>query len=501
MTHLRPEELSATLDGALHGEARERAERHLAECAICRDALASLADQETKLRLVLEHDPGEAYFSNFAARVEDRIRAAGLQGAQARLDREGTWGWLLSPRRLAWAGAVAAVVGGAGIVMLTSRPQRTLLESPQIVEQSRPPSEDLASGAKQEQAPAEPAPADQKEGAAREARRADTGARLQQSNTMRDEQRAETSAEELARGTSSDAATPQRAKAVQRSASGEDVPVAGQATPFAAPPPKSEASGGLAGVKPRAAPMEQQSSGSSLAITEKKDRDASTTLCGRVLDAAQRPIAGATVVLADRGLVTNTAADGRFCLQASAGLHELSVMAVGYEPTRLQVRVEGETSEALVTLRPVSVLDKPLAKGTSPSEGGFTSASPASPSVRTQSPGGTSYGYLEQPSSAKANATLERARTASRTAESAGTAAAFDAAAAAWAKVVPIATPGAPRNDALYSVAEARFRAWQLGSTSSRAKSARSAIDALLKAELAGARKDQVTAWRAQLPR
>ena len=92
MNHLRPEELSATLDDALHGEARERAERHLAGCASCRDALRALADQDASLRSALTHDPGEAYFQGFAARVEDRIRAAGLKGAQARLDREGFWG-------------------------------------------------------------------------------------------------------------------------------------------------------------------------------------------------------------------------------------------------------------------------------------------------------------------------------------------------------------------------------------------------------------------------
>src|SRR4030095_15630691 len=60
--------------------------------------------------------------------------------------------------------------------------------------------------------------------------------------------------------------------------------------------------------------------------------------------------------------VTNAAPDGRFCFDAPAGLHELSVMAVGYAPTRLQVRIEGESSEALVTLHPVSVLESPLAK-------------------------------------------------------------------------------------------------------------------------------------------
>src|SRR5262245_54463951 len=48
-------------------------------------------------------------------------------------------------------------------------------------------------------------------------------------------------------------------------------------------------------------------------------------------------------------------------MSATAGVHELSAMAIGYESSRLQVRVEGESSEALVTLRAVSVLDQPKA--------------------------------------------------------------------------------------------------------------------------------------------
>ena len=230
-----------------------------------------------------------------------------------------------------------------------------------------------------------------------------------------------------------------------------------------------------------------------------RDRDASTRLCGRVVDARQRPVPGATVALADRGLVTNAGPDGRFCFDAAAGLHELSVMAVGYEATRLQVRIEGESSEALVTLRPVTVLDGPLAKApavkpTSPSMG--TLASP-----QGKAAGDATYGYLEEPVSTKASAALERARAASRRADSMGTASAFDAAAAAWAKVVPLAASGPPRSDTRHEVAEARFRAWQLAPTSSRAKSARAAIDAFLGAEPPGARRDQVTGWRAQLPR
>src|SRR5262245_39734704 len=137
MDHLSPNELSAALDGALEGAARARVEGHLAECETCRDALAALAALDRSLRPVLEHDPGDAYFETFPARVEDRIRAAGLRGAQSRLGGEGWLGWLSSPRSLAWVGAVAAVVGGAGIVMLTNAPQRSLIENTKLVERGQ----------------------------------------------------------------------------------------------------------------------------------------------------------------------------------------------------------------------------------------------------------------------------------------------------------------------------------------------------------------------------
>jgi RNA polymerase sigma-70 factor (ECF subfamily) len=108
MSHLTPEELSARFDDALTPARAAETDRHLASCEICRAALAELAAQDDALGRVLSHDPGEAYFGSFAARVEDRIRAAGMRGAQAKWEG-GLRSWLRSPRRLAMAGVVAAV--------------------------------------------------------------------------------------------------------------------------------------------------------------------------------------------------------------------------------------------------------------------------------------------------------------------------------------------------------------------------------------------------------
>src|SRR5213075_34482 len=131
MSHLTLEELSARLDDALTPARISETDRHLASCESCRTALADLAGQDDALGQVLSHDPGEAYFASFAARVEDRIRAAGMRGAQAKWEG-GLRSWLRSPRRLAMAGVVAAVLGGAALVIITARmdrPEQALLES------------------------------------------------------------------------------------------------------------------------------------------------------------------------------------------------------------------------------------------------------------------------------------------------------------------------------------------------------------------------------------
>jgi hypothetical protein len=281
----------------------------------------------------------------------------------------------------------------------------------------------------------------------------------------------------MARNDVSDATAPARAKEVRRTASGEDVPVSGQAAPFAAPPATSGAQGGLTAAKPQAAsPMSLQSSKSALAPSASKDGDGSTRLCGRVVDARQRPVAGATVALADRGLVTNTGADGRFCFDAAAGLHELSVMAVGYEATRLQVRIEGESSEAMVTLRSVSVLDQPTANG--PSGRAFWGD--------LAKPGGPTDSFQEVATGLTARA------------ESLQSVAAFQQAAEAWSKVVSESRDPA-RLEARYRLAETRFKTWQLDRTKARARAALQAIDAFLGAAPAGLRKDQASQWRREI--
>ena len=479
MTHLRPDELSATLDGALEGAARERAERHLAECASCREALAALRAQDAGLRASLEHDPGEAYFETFAARVEDRIRAAGLTGAQSRLGREGGWGWLSSPRRLAWLGTAAVIVVGAAIVMISGQPERSLLQKPEILDRVEP-SREAAPEAPRTMKAIDRADEDAlaKKDAQRPVAKSEGAASGLAESERQDEIRAEL------RESSAPAAPSTRAREVRRNAAGEDVPVAKSLPSAPAPaPPTTSAEADVRMAKPGAAPMESKATAQSIA-PQSRDLAQAGSLCGRVLDNRQQPVPGATVALADRGTSATAGPDGRFCLDAPQGLHELSVMAVGYQPTRLQVRVEGPTSEALVTLRAVSALD--AAGGLALQGGRAGEATFSTDGVKSLFRVGASPTSQAQARTAKA--------------ESLGTAAAWEDAAAAWTAVVA-ATRGDARIDARYRLAQARFEAWRIAPTASRARAARAAVAAFLAATPAGTRRDQAATWKRELSR
>jgi hypothetical protein len=497
VSHLKHEEISAHLDGALEGAARGRVERHLADCPACRAALAELAAQDAALRPALEHDPGEAYFESFAARVEDRIRAAGLKGAQSRLGGGGLFAWLRSPHRVAWAGAVATVVVGAGIVMLTTRQERPLLENPQLIERSEPgpatappPAARSKETARKldgitgnERAPAQAltksAPAKLLD---RENAIAAGGAKDKKALGL--EQRAQASATEEASPQAAPAreGAPMRAQEVRRAPSGEDVPVRSDEMKFAEPPSASRSEGDLTLTKPRAQPMETQGKRASSTANEKLGMvGTGTRFCGRVVDAQGRAVAGAAVALVNEGRTATADADGKFCMPAPVGLHELTAMAVGYEPARMQVRVEGETTDALVTLRAVSVLDQRFRSllGSSRDKG---------------EPAADPFAASPEP----VRALAREAERLSADAAAAESAAAFERAAVAWARVAGV-TKNAPWLEARYRSAEARYRAWLMEPTAARKRVARDAIDAFLVSAPAGPRRNQAVGWRQQV--
>jgi hypothetical protein len=511
VNHLTPDELSAHLDGATTGATRQRAEAHLAGCEICRAALAELAARDRALRSTLEHDPGDAYFETFAARVEDRIRARGLRGAQSRLGAGGWLGWMRSPRRLAWVGAVAAVIGGAAIVILSSREIHRPMVNPALeskLSDVAPLKERAAQGARDQAgatarlspeemtrlerdqaqpSAAKPSLREQTKGEVGLVSRAlpsEEAAPAAPPAAAREEQslaRPSTPSDEAAGGT-----TPARLQQSQRNASGEDVPVHSN---FAAPPPKAAVgSTSLKDAKRQAAPLQNAPSAPSADALAPLPAG-QTRLCGRVVDPNGRPVSGAVVALADRGLTVSSDAEGAFCMDAPEGLHELTAMAIGYESTRLQVHVEGETSQASVILRPVSVLG-----------GGALAKKSTPPAFRLD--GGSAQSVpspLKNPQSSHDRQALDQAWAARDSAIAQHTAAAFDAAAKAWSRVVPLAAPGPPQLQSRALQAEMSHQAWKLGPTSTRANTARAAIDAYLREAPSGPARDQAVTWRREL--
>jgi anti-sigma factor RsiW len=71
--HLTLPQISASLDGELAGPSLELVQRHLAECELCRSDLARMAELDTLLVSAATYEPGEAFFDDLAARIEEGI--------------------------------------------------------------------------------------------------------------------------------------------------------------------------------------------------------------------------------------------------------------------------------------------------------------------------------------------------------------------------------------------------------------------------------------------
>jgi hypothetical protein len=556
--HLTSDELSATLDRAFTGRVAERAERHLAECEACRGALAALAAQDASLRPALTHDPGEAYFERFADRVEERIRAAGLAGAPAGGQGFDLGRFFRSPRSLAWAGAAAVVVVGAGLALMAGREVRPPdLRDRDLAERAQQVAPD---GAKEREVtpPAETAPEAAPPSATAGRERDDAARRMKgdaapqsqeemvaRGASIADEERAEPGALDR-RGTRSTVTTgrrvdrltapppatplapglasPGRAVEVQRNEVGEDVPVRRPGDRLSAPPPspaatglaeqfrkklaaeplkdaktlgttralssgavksESTSSGFLFASPPTATPLAAPSSsetsqtlaGEGLAVGEGR-------LCGEVLDAAGRPVAGAQVSVADVGRTSTTDARGAFCLDAPAGEHPLSVMAVGFGASRQTVLVGRDVAAVRVTLEAVSVLGE---------RRGAVSGPVPLPRMQAKPPAEPRDDYAALTdttrSIVRAAQQLEATATARR---SAGL---FDAAAAGWERALRRLADGPLELETRRHLAEARYRAWETRPNGRRASAAVEALTAYALRTPAGPEREQATRW------
>lgn len=138
MKHVQPE-LDAYLDRALAPQDRARVESHLEVCGDCRTALARARDFAAALGDTRAPDPGAAYWSRFAARVETRLERH--RSADPARGYERWTSWLFPRGRFAWvraAGAVATVTLVTYIGMRGFRPE-SLRQVSEVVERERAP--------------------------------------------------------------------------------------------------------------------------------------------------------------------------------------------------------------------------------------------------------------------------------------------------------------------------------------------------------------------------
>jgi len=519
MTHLTESELSAHLDGALPPRDRERADAHLATCATCRDALARLAAQDRSLAGVLEHDPGETYFDAFAARVENRLRAAGLAGAQARAPRAGgAWGWLHSPRALTWVGAAAAVVVGAGVVMMTGREvEMQNLHRPNWTEHRAPapPSEGTLRADKKAAAPQPPVTQDK------------------ESNAKNEVTRALGSNAPSAVGDLDRKAGAGHVVEVKRNEIGEEAPVTRErafaSPPPAAAPPVSEGGAVYARKERRAEPaggakpeMEKQQAERPVDALANpmtaQEATAAVRRCGTVHDASGRPVQGAQVIVAETGASVSSAADGSFCIEIPPNGRTLIAMAVGFE-AGLRALPSGDRSALALTLRAVPVVGDGLALKTGE----------AAPESRLKLNSGTTSGQRDERSSdSAAEAPLgaakglafstpapraiamsdpfaalpESARISVSTARileveagRAKSASQYEGAALMWERALRQSPRSAAANDLRYQIALARNHAWRIEPIRERAIAALSSTSDFLVHEPAGPRHDEAAGW------
>jgi Putative zinc-finger len=510
--HPSEQELSAHLDHELPDIESMRIDAHAASCAACRETIARLSELDRSLREHRTHDPGDQYFEKFADRVETRIRAAGLAGAQSQEDRElRIWNWLRTPSGLSWIGAAAAVVIGAGVALITSREM-------QMQSLHRPEWTDRVTDARDnDDKNAKP---DESRGLARSDAQTPAPAAGNESD-----QKAlrEVNAKE-------EAAKPQAAYEVRRNAAGDEVPV-NPPRGFAAPPQASSkdaagTSGAVyadkarraepmgAGAPSAAAPgaaaqagANSPASASAPLDAEKKSARTSnqgmttdelsstrtTRHCGSIRDPRGGAIASAQVMVAETGTSVSSAADGAFCIDVPSAGRTLVVMAVGYEPLREPVE-PGVQGSLDLALHPVAVLEGGYAAQTAKlSSSAAPSLAPAPPSAGSralkQAPG--IPGMISDSVSAMM-ATAMRVETDAARAHSATQ---YEAAAVQWEKVLRNVKRAPAENGIRFRVAQARYNAWIYDPAKARADAANASIRAYVASAPEGAERDLGQRW------
>lgn len=481
MTHLSPDQMSALADGALDPRARDEAERHLAGCPACRGAVAELRATDASLAPALAHDPGPAYFESFAARVEDRLRAGGLRGAQHRIQRQGGLaGWFRSPRRLATVTALATVVLAAGVVMWS----RNEIGVPAVRQR------EMTTSRNEE---AVPAPTTPPPVAVNQAPSPGPGATAQQVAPQKSV--ATTGGGAPATGsvpsaTSPTAAAPQQVLARREAGAtaghmmevrrdpvtGEDVPVQRGVTlpPAQAPQPSTE----VGMLKRRAQPMGLAASGA-----EQAQDAGGARVCGTVRDNSGRGVANAQVNIAGTSRGATTDRSGAFCLDLPGATATLNVMAVGFQSKSTVVHAGSPMS---VTLEAVPVLNTAKNLALRAGEVGVQSGEVAS----------AFENLAAYPRSVARNAVRLTA-----VADKLHAAGGYDQAAAEWERLIPFVQGGPLEEEVRWQTASARVHAAQAGSTPHRDRAAVDALVAYIAKASPGPRHEEAQKWLDQLKR
>jgi hypothetical protein len=481
LKHLNADQLSAILDGAMKPAQRDEAERHLASCEACRDALGELAAQDTALHEALDHDPGGAYFDIFSQAVLDRIE---VEKVLARApESRGLHGWLARPRNVALVSAAATVLVVAGAVLVSLRTSTdTVFEGaarskPVAATEDAKLKEEGADRAPAEAetwpaAPATKAPADRDESAGAAAGREESGKKVESDRVLGQAQSA-------------------RALELRKDErTGEDVPVGGR--PLPAPAPAASGANELKARQQetqRSSLEQQKAAGDQGAVAplpatrrvgsaaKAQPEPAEWRVCGDVRDSQGRPLRFAAVHLVRANLSAETDDKGRFCVVAPIGEDSLVVTLVGFQPHRGVARIARNTPDLEITLQAVSALGAGRARtvpGLTPG-----TAAPAAPT--------DPFAALSD----SARRVLDSARASSATAARSGDARQHEAAAAEWARLLRFAVGPAGENEIRARMADERFLAWQAAPTYDRKVAAREALTHYLVRAPLGTERDQ----------
>ena len=558
--HLKPQELSAHQDGMLSGIQRARAEAHLATCAQCRSVLERSAGLDHTLGEQLTQDPGENYFRDFASRVEARIRPAGAPKLASKAPPgDGFWTWLNTPVGMSWAGAVAVIVVGAGVALITVRTitpisphgarsaERVAARVDQILPAppaATPPSESSGALGPAESTAAAPQASAEPQATSPAAGNEAAGGPVAEDRSA--DQRTESA--------------PAHVVEMKPGPNGESVPVERRQALAPAPAPSAAAdlqTGApvrvrkLAAAQPLAAgtPMQEKSNTSAKSATPPKQKSAhhatagaskdalpgansrsatgrvsaisppsmrlgnapaaSNQRCGAVRDAGGRAVAGAQLMLVETGSSAQSRADGSFCLDVSTAARTLVVMAVGFEAQRVTLDASDQGPLTL-TLRAVSVVggtpsgSAGMGLEYSPGVSRWVQRPGAAPSSASQdaakrapTPVGSTETFASLSDSVRVLAVkaLQFENDAARS----QSAEQYKLTGEEWQKVLKRTVDTPAESETRFRIAAAYYRAWQLDPSHARSVIALEAISSFVLRASAGPERDQATMWLGHL--